>query len=475
MTTTTPEKAMQETLNLRQRLWRALMTPVGNRVPVGKNGAPHGVALLVVLVGLSLTAVVVTDLGYNEMVRYKLAVHDRDALRAKALSDSGINMAKLLLSAQGAIQPMLTALASSPFGNMMPAFTIWEIVPLQSDLMKGLTTGALASTLGLDVSGALAERETAHNEKMQDARDVFDEDAEGAGNGPFEPPKGGFGAFEGSFGVEILDEERKAVGMRGWHKASDPNLRFAYAQRFHALMAAQKYDFLFEERGPHGNIVDRAELVTNLFDWIDRDEDASDPRAEPAQWGRGGSGSEDGLYSSYAREPRNSYFDSLPEIKMVHGFTEAHWRAFSDSISIYAGEKINILSATPQTVEALMRMCAVDPQDIGLEWEQIQMRMQGWELCKSVSGPSPSSFVSYLQQPDTCISNFSVLNPTGPVPQVSALLIDKTRCEGFMTTESQNFTVRSSATVGGVTRTTTLVVRQASAGAESEYYYYTVR
>jgi|GEM_PF-825085 len=474
MTTTNPTP---EPTSWLQRVKRVLLTPVGKRVPVGKNGAPHGMALLVVLVGLSLSAVVVTDLGYNEMVRYKLAVHDRDALKAKALADSGVNMAKLLLSAQGAIQPMISTLANNPmFSQMMPSFTIWEIIPLQSDLMKGLTSGALASTLGLDVNASLEQRAQKHAELMEERRNEFDpDDDEVSGNGPFEPPQGGFGAFDGSFGVEIVDEERKAVGMRGWHKATDPNVRFAYAQRFHSLMAAEKYDFLFEDRDVYGNVTDRAELVTHMFDWIDRDEDSSDPRAEPAQWGRGTGGSEDGAYSSYDRQPRNAYFDSLDELKMVRGFTDAHYKAFADAISIYSGEKINILSATPQTMEALMRMCAADPQDYALEWEQMVPRMQGWELCKTVAGPSPKSFVSYLENPQGCLSNASVMNPTLEVPQVSPLMINKQACEGFMTTESQNFTVRSSATVGGVTRTTTLVVRQPSAGAEPEYYFYTVR
>jgi hypothetical protein len=56
MTTTTKP-------SLLRRLWRNLMTPVGRRVPVRNGrGAPHGMALLTVMIALALMSAVVTDL-----------------------------------------------------------------------------------------------------------------------------------------------------------------------------------------------------------------------------------------------------------------------------------------------------------------------------------------------------------------------------------------------------------------------------
>ena len=98
---------------LLQRLRRLLLKPVGRRVPLGKNGAPHGVALLTVMVGLALMSIVVSDLGYNEMVRFKLAAHHRDSLKAQALSESGVVFAELTLAVQSAIQPLVTQLSSA--------------------------------------------------------------------------------------------------------------------------------------------------------------------------------------------------------------------------------------------------------------------------------------------------------------------------------------------------------------------------
>lgn len=442
-------------------LLKLLLTPVGRRIPVGKNGAPHGIALLTVMLGLSLMSVVVTDLGYNEMIRYKLAIHDRDAMKADALTKSGLNLGRLVLSAQAAIQPLVSQLADS--GIPLPAYTFWELIPLQSDLMRGLTNGELQGLVGLDVSQALADREEARREKMADAADEFDADKEGAGNGPFIPPAGGFGAFKGDFGVEIVDEERKAASLRGWSKEVNPQARFAYAQRLYNVIQPERYDFLFEDRDIYGERTDRYELVAHVYDWIDNNEDATDATGDAATWGRVAGGAEDGAYSSYKHPPKNAYFDSPRELMMVRGMSDAHWAAFGDNISIYAGSKINILSATDASVETLVRMCASNPQDpLLFDPQWTRAIVAAWGSCKQLGllgggcQVSTKGFVAFLQ------AGFQ---------EIPGIAIDETRCLDSMTTESQNFTVRSSATVGAVTRTATAVLRVTGPTGEERYFY----
>lgn len=434
------------------------MTPLGRRVPVGKKGAPHGIALFMVLIALALMSAVVTDFGYNEMVRYKLAVHERDSLKAQALSDSGVHTARLLLAVQAAVQPMLTQLASA--GIPLPAHTIWELVPLDSELMRSLTTGELQSMFGVDVSAAVAERAEAAAEKKQELLEDFDEDRAGAGSGPFIAPEGGFGAFDGNFTVAIEDEEKKAVSLRGWATQVNPQARWAYVMRFMALFAPERYDFLFEERDARGNRVDRLELIANLYDYIDGNQDATDPRSEQADWGRQGGGSEDGLYSSYRNiEPKNAYFDSREELLRVHGFTDAHMKAFGDQITIYGESKVNLLSAGPQAIEFLVRLCAQDPYDYKLI-DRIWMNetLQLWNECKMLGilggcQLSPQGFTTFLDG--------------------RGLLTNPQQCQDNISLESKNFTVRVTATVGDVSRTTTLVARVH--GAAEEFYYYSVR
>lgn len=450
------------------RTWAVLMTPVGERVPMrqagkgGKKGAPHGIALLTVLLGLSLMSTIVTDLGYNEMVRYKLAAHDRDAMKAQALAESGVNVARLLLAAQSALQPLLVkAVQFVP----LPAHTVWDLVPLESDLLKGVADGSIQTMIGLDMTEALAEREEKQRELREDAEADFDAEKEGAGNGPFVPPPGGFGAFEGSFGVKIEDEERKAVTLRGW---TSSNNRFAVAQRVYSLIQSERFDFLFEERDSEGNRTDRYEFIANLYDWMDANEESTDPRAEPEAWGRLGGGSEDGLYSAYGDVvPKNEYFDSAGELRLVRGMTDAHWKAFGEDISIYGDPKVNILSATPLAVESLVRACAENPQDpLLFDPIWLQQTVQFWFQCKMVPAftgqgctPSEDGFVAYLA--------------SGMATQDGRLLAVNTEdCKAMIGTESKNFTVRSTGRVGDVERTITLVVRVH--GAIEERYFYSI-
>lgn len=447
------------------RTWQILMTPIGERIPMrrkqGRKGAPHGVALFTALIGLALMSTVVTDLGYNEMVRYKLAAHDRDNMKAQALAESGANFARLLLAVQAALQPLLTQVVA--MGIPLPSHTVWELVPMESDLLKGVMDGSIQSMVGLDVSEVLAEREQAYQDKLSEAKDDWDADADGAGSGPFVPPPGGFGGFDGSFGVKVEDEERKAVTLRGWTGA---NNRFIQAQRFYNLIQSERFDFLFEDRDVEGNRTDRYELIANVYDWIDTNEDATDPRAEPALWGTTGGGSEDGLYSAYGDiVPKNEYFDSPGELRLVRGMTDAHWKAFGEDISLYAENKVNILSATQLAIESLVRACAQNPQDpLLFDPLWMQRTVQGWFQCKMVGvlgggcQASPSGFMSYLS--------------SGLMTDGIGLSLDQTACEEMIATESKNFTVRSTGRVGDVERTITLVVRVA--GNTEERYFYSI-
>src|SRR6185437_14603961 len=129
----------------------------------------------------------------------------------------------------------------------------------------------------------------------------------------------------------------------------------AIVTRLFTVLQPQRYDFLFEDRDANGNRTDRAELIANLYDWIDDNQEATDGHnPDLKNWCRGGGGAEDALYSSgYKTLPKNAYFDSPGELRLVRGMDDAHLRAFADKISIYGEGKVNILSAPDSSVEAL--------------------------------------------------------------------------------------------------------------------------
>ena len=464
-TTNETQPQNKSTRSLLSRVWFVLTYPVGKRVPVGRRsangkraGAPHGVALFMVLVALALMSAIVTDFGYNELLRYRLAAHERDSLKAQALNESALNFGRLLLSVQAAVQPFITQLASA--GIPLPALTAWQLIPLDCEMLRALSSGQLQSAFGMDVSAALEKRAEEALQKKDDLLDSWDADKEGAGNGPFVPPEGGFGAFLGTCAVQIEDEERKPVSLRGWSTQVNPQVRYAYAERLMKLFTPQKYDFLFEERDTHGAVVDRRELVANLYDWMDVNEESTDAVAEGNAWGRQSGGVEESYYSIYDKvKPKNAYFDSPGEIRRVHGWTDAHTRAFADLISIYAEQKINILSAPPASIETLIRICASNPMDMQL-YDPMWMAetMQLWAECKQLGmlagcQITPEGFMSFLEG--------------------RGLMLERQVCGENIGMESKNFTVKATSTVGDATRTTTLVLRVH--GATEEIYYYGVR
>jgi len=263
----------------------------------------------------------------------------------------------------------------------------------------------------------------------------------------------------GQFTAKIVDEEQKAASLRGWQAAATATQKFAYAQRLFMVLQPERYDFLFEDRDAQGNRTDRFELVSALHDWIDDNQEATDGRADAANWGRITVGSEDALYSSgYKVEPKNAYFDSPGELRLVRGMTEAHLRAFADSISIYGEGKINLLSAPDATIEALVFSCAQpgDPLPQNDQW--MQETLITWREFKTlgpIAGGGPINADGFLQMLDA-----------------RGMQVNET-CKDQMSTESRNFTVQATGKVGEVSRTITTVMRVY--GTIEETYYYAVR
>ena len=86
------------------RLIQYLLKPSGARAPKATKLSLPGVALLMVLVTLSILMIIVTDMGYHQTLRFKLAIHQRDSAKAEFLAGSGLNVARLFLVLQDKLQ-----------------------------------------------------------------------------------------------------------------------------------------------------------------------------------------------------------------------------------------------------------------------------------------------------------------------------------------------------------------------------------
>ncbi|MEM7589258.1 MAG: hypothetical protein AAF320_03760 [Myxococcota bacterium] len=403
-------------------------------------------ALLMALSMLVLLSAVVADLSYRESIRYKLAVHHRDALQARALAEGGVEFARLILVVQDKLQGYLNA--ASQMGMPLPAPVVWQLIPLHSDLFKQLVSGDLLMALGMDVSEALQNRQQQAAQQDDDKK----KDAKA-----FVKPKGGFGAFQGSFAVEIVDEESK-ISLRPWAaQTTSTQLKKAVADKLHALFSPVRHDDLFHSQaGAVG--VDRWSLVGNLYDYTQSGDRRIDPQAPAQYWGRATGGSKSNLYVSTPHvAPKKAYFDSQEELRLVHGMTDAHMETFGDAVTIYGGDqegKVNILTASDQVVEALIRYCAKRPDDSRLRVKAVMVellkRWQEHRMGKDKKQATPSAFVGFLQE--------------------QKVEIDPQKCADAVTDRSQVFTIRSTATVGNVTKRLTLVTRVVR-NVEDRYFF----
>ncbi|MES2504047.1 MAG: hypothetical protein V4534_04130 [Myxococcota bacterium] len=400
-------------------------------------------ALLMVVVSLAIISAVVTDLLIDQNGSYQVALRQRDALKAEAMAQSGLNLGQLFLIIQSKIQIYFTQFAE--MGVPLPKPTVWEMLAIDSGLFQGLASGDLQTTLGVDVSDAVKKRKEEEKIKLEKLMKEKEGKTRSTG-GFFIAPEGGFGAFEGSFSVAVVDEESK-ISIRKWpDMQTDAKLRTRKLMA--ALVAPLKYNYLFKK-------IDRPDLIANIYDYLDVDEVRINPHATGDSWGSPFGGSEQEIYlGDKGIRPKNANLDGLDELNLVHGFTDRHMQAFGPALTIYGDSpKINILSAKEPVIEPLIRYCAKNDQDPSLasqDW--VDSAVKRWMEYKGTGqGPvSVKGFVAFLTK----------------LP----LSVDTKQCEGALGVESKYFRLKSQATVGGVSRTLTLVTR-INSGQQERFYF----
>ena len=81
------------------RVWHELTKPRALRTNGTRKQRRSGIALLVAMSTVLVLTVVVTELSYNARVRYLIAAHEKERAQAYWVSQTGINLYKLLLGA----------------------------------------------------------------------------------------------------------------------------------------------------------------------------------------------------------------------------------------------------------------------------------------------------------------------------------------------------------------------------------------
>jgi len=273
-------------------------------LPARPAARQPGAALLLVVASIAVVTALTLDLAYNTRVSVQLAANARDELKALYLARSGANLSRLVLHFQ---QQLDGGSGPGRAGGAIPGLSLgvrlWELVPLNSSTL---------SYLGGPAAGAEADSEFAS-----------------------------FGAFAGSFEAKVEDEDRK-VNVRQF----DATNVFAAAQtaRLAELVQDARWDFLFDRDDANGLRVSRRELFANIRDWVDGNETGSTYTGNFYQPFEGNYGDENALYDRLPEryKAKNAAFDSIDELYLVAGISDAFMAAFGDRLTVFTAKDATI-------------------------------------------------------------------------------------------------------------------------------------
>lgn len=397
--------------------WRFLTKPrslrPGRRLPRSRRS---GVAILVVLATMMILTVVVSELAYTSRVRFLVAAHSRDRVQSFWLARSGVGIYQLILLADQELQ------SNEMVSQFLPGgVTLWQWVPLiNTGLMRMLLGGTSAS----DLDDELMQDFVATGQVSDEIRE------ESMGESKFSGKN--FLDFDGDFSAELQDHESKININKFAGESSTVLQESTVAQRLYALMSGTENDQWFHERN-----LDRWELIGNLKDWVDEDNVRSG----------GLGGYEDNLYNTLDNPylAKNAPFDTIQEIRLVDGWQGEVFDKFGEHMTIWGAGKININTAPPEMMFALMRSC----QESTIADAQL-------EQCQTTLEDSQITLIGWTDGKDFAQD----------VAQYCGLQLDEDCMKDAVGENSSVFTVTSTGMVGtsSVTITAVLDYSKKSAG-----------
>jgi general secretion pathway protein K len=436
--------------------------------PRRKISRERGVALLMVIIGLALLALMAQEMRYNSIVELRLATNQRDEVRAHYMAKSAMGLSRLMLRFQKQLN-----------GMQIPGLA--GMLPMIMQALGGAGGGAnplagLAGALG-GAAGAPGANPLAQNVSLQLWRmakiDCYmlqglvpSEDPTKGGIGPKsgkkfsfddENPelaekqqKRSFGGFEGCFNAQLSDEEEK-INLNQMD-LGPLQVRIPLSKML-TTIADKKYEFLFEKEDSNKVKVNPQDVVTAIRDWIDEDEVAAQlnltGQGEPIAKGFS---DEAYRYDRYdpRYKPKNARFDSLDELYMVHGVNDRFMAAFKDKFTVYPdiNSKQNINTDDPVLLELAIRAIAdpAKPDARLLDPIFIDTLIQKIRAARVMPlfGMSVGDFVNILTTAGV------VVNPT---------IMSNAAGQGFINDKSTTFMIKATGEAGDVTRVITAVVR----------------
>lgn len=392
-----------------------------------KLGGRKGVALIMVLTVIVILTVVSVEFQYESRVYMQTVSNFRDKVRARYLAKSALNFTRLIFHLQGTVDTMIKQF----WKKNPPKIQLWQLIPVDSDLARAIAGGMFSMAEQESMFG-----DTVLGAGLEDEDSVASQQAEELNKSLNLSETTGFGEFEGHFHAEITDEERKInVNVRP-NNYTEVNLMRAEME---SLLGPAKFNPLFENPQEDDQYYDRQEIINSIIDWIDPDNTRQgfETGDESSRY--------DHLDDTY--QSKNHMFDTLDEVQLVAGINDRFWRLFSDNLTIYRTNKININTANVEVIRALLEQYLEPPIPQEEEMKKIIDQIMDFRV-QNAGFWNETAFVNFITR--------------GPELFLELKNGSKGRKNLLknITVESKIFTIKASGDINGVMTTAKVVMKK---------------
>lgn len=288
--------------------------------------------MMMVLASLSIMMMVAVEFAYNSSVNYNLAANEKERVQAYYLAESGLNFSKLILKFDKDAKK-LAGEASNKLGRTIQIQPLYEMIPLNSEILRGLTQAEGGDSGEGAEGGEGAEAAPEGSPGAEGAKALGGFNLKGAES---------FLAFEGNFSSEIGEEDAK-LNVNAFFNLSPTSKSYERLKStLYHLLLTDDFKGMFEDKFRGAK-----DLVQNIADYIDKD----DAQNEAGGQERG----REGVGTGGQVQMKNARLLTLEELMMVPGMTEEIFQKLKPYVTVYgADEKVFACRAKDPLVKALI-------------------------------------------------------------------------------------------------------------------------
>ena len=348
----------------------------GQRGRVGRviERGQRGIAIIAVSVAVVFLTTISFEFSTNTNVDFIAAANARNNVRAHFLARSAMNLTHLMMRFQTDIlDKNRKQLGDIQFADFAPMF-------------MGLFGGS-----GGEVEGYSALLGAADGEKLK-----------------------GLGVSSGEFTVNITTDDSKInVNCANGNEQTRQTLK----AKLEALIYFDAFNPVFENPDAEGWRRTRAEQVTSIIDYIDRDGAKFDAPGTPEDYGY------QTLDDRY--KPKNTYLDSVDEIKLARGVDDRFWTLFGNQFTVYGGCTVNLAAVSDvKLIASIIYLSAKDENDPVLRdstklWALAAVVAQAKNF--GMAWDELKQFADFVRDPAGQLGELAGLDPEGNDPSSAGL------------------------------------------------------